>query len=42
MAYLLLGLTGVLALVGLGIAYASHKAHERDKKNRRGAIKKTY
>ncbi len=36
-AYLLLGLTGVLALAGLGIAYASHKAHVRDKQNRGGA-----
>lgn len=36
-AYLLLGLTGLLALAGLGIAYASHKAHERDKQKRREA-----
>jgi hypothetical protein len=33
-AYLMLGLTGVLAFIGLGLAYASHKAHERDKQDR--------
>ena len=36
-AYFLLGITGFFAVLGLGIAWASHRAHQRDKRDRNQA-----
>jgi uncharacterized membrane protein YuzA (DUF378 family) len=31
-AYLMLGITGVLALLALAVAWSSHKAHQRERR----------
>lgn len=31
-AYFMLGITGVLALLGLAVAWSSHKAHQRERR----------
>jgi hypothetical protein len=33
-AYVMLGITGVLALLGLAVAWSSHKAHQRKFRSR--------